>query len=184
MKLSINSDPAFSEIKMSFLGEPKMSLKSECTVNWGATPLPIQDYIASAIEEYFKTYVRETMVTPNAYTLEPPSFQPKQGLTDEDVRPALRCPQAGGGLGTAALGAAALGAAALRTATPPGSAFSPVYPGLSPASPQPLPGLSPVSPRSLPGLSPASPRPLPGPTVAVCARRWSVQCVLWRSQGH
>ena len=75
---------------MSFLGEPKMSLKSECTVNWGATPLPIQEYITSAIDDYFKTYVRDTMVAPNAYTLEPPSFQPKQGLTDEDVRRALR----------------------------------------------------------------------------------------------
>lgn len=90
LKLSINSDPAFSKISMSFLGEPKMSLKSECTVNWGATPLPIQEYITSAIDDYFKTYVRDTMVAPNAYTLEPPSFQPKQGLTDEDVRRALR----------------------------------------------------------------------------------------------
>lgn len=90
LKLSINSDPAFSKISMSFLGEPKMSLKSECTVNWGATPLPIQEYITSAIDEYFKTYVRDTMVAPNAYTLEPPSFQPKQGLTDEDVERAVR----------------------------------------------------------------------------------------------
>jgi len=78
LKLSINSDPAFSKISMSFLGEPKMSLKSECTVNWGATPLPIQEYITSAIDDYFKTYVRDTMVAPNAYTLEPPSFSPSK----------------------------------------------------------------------------------------------------------
>lgn len=90
LKLSINSDPAFSKIAMSFLGAPKMSLKSACTVNWGATPLPIQEYITSAIDDFFKTYVRDTMVAPNAYTLEPPSFQPKKGLTDEDVERAVR----------------------------------------------------------------------------------------------
>mmetsp|Transcript_8415 Transcript_8415/g.16917 ORF Transcript_8415/g.16917 Transcript_8415/m.16917 type:complete len:148 (-) Transcript_8415:295-738(-) len=90
LKISICDDPAFSKISMSFLGAPKMNLKSECTVSWGATPLPIQDYIASSIEEYFTTYVRDTMVAPNAYTLEPPSFQPKQGLTDEDVERAVR----------------------------------------------------------------------------------------------
>ena len=92
LKLSISADPAFSKISMSFLGAPKMSLKSECTVNWGATPLPIQEYITSAIDDFFKTYVRDTMVAPNAYTLEPPSFQPKKGLTDEDVRCALPPP--------------------------------------------------------------------------------------------
>merc|ERR1719197_603680 len=85
LKLSMCPDPAFSKISMAFLGEPHVSIKSECTVSWGSTPLPIQDYIASAVEEYFKSYVRDTMVSPRAYTLEPPSFQPKQGLTDEDV---------------------------------------------------------------------------------------------------
>jgi hypothetical protein len=35
---------------MAFLGEPHVSIKSECTVSWGSTPLPIQDYIASAVE--------------------------------------------------------------------------------------------------------------------------------------
>ena len=106
---------------MSFLGEPKMSLKSECTVNWGATPLPIQEYITSAIDEYFKTYVRDTMVAPNAYTLEPPSFQPKQGLTDEDVRRALR-------------------GAASSSPPPPRALFPPL-------SPRPLPAFSRPSPR-------------------------------------
>jgi hypothetical protein len=102
---------------MAFLGEPHVSIKSECTVSWGSTPLPIQDYIASAVEareipsphlpcsatgaityislastgaavspplprpapslplstpfvpaaqEYFKSYVRDTMVSPRA----------------------------------------------------------------------------------------------------------------------
>tara|TARA_B110001452_G_C15174399_1_gene408100 strand:+ start:111 stop:980 length:870 start_codon:yes stop_codon:yes gene_type:complete len=90
MRVAFATDPAFSKISISFLELPTLGIKTECTVSWGSTPLPIQEYIGSAVEDYFKAYITDTMLAPNAMDIEPASFQPKTSLTDDDVERAIR----------------------------------------------------------------------------------------------
>ena len=118
MKLAMARDPAFSKISMSFIEPPTLvrraptptharthigcsathasraaaaqGIKTECSVSWGSTPLPIQEYIGSAVEDYFKSYINETMVAPKSMVIEPSGFQRSSTLTDEDVERAIR----------------------------------------------------------------------------------------------
>lgn len=90
VRLAFATDPPFSKISISFVEPPTLGIKTECTVSWGSTPLPIQEYIGSAVEDYFRAYITDTMLAPNAMDIEPSSFQPKTSVTDEDVERAIR----------------------------------------------------------------------------------------------
>lgn len=89
-RLTFAASSDLSEIKLSFVQPPKLRLKTECTVSWGAVPLPLQTYIETVVKDEFHRWVRENVVAPNIMTLNPASFQPKEGLTDADVEKAIR----------------------------------------------------------------------------------------------
>ena len=82
-----------SEIKLMFLSQPKMRLKTECSVSWGSVPLPLQTYIETVVQDEFQRYTRDNVVTPHEMALHPTSFQPKKGLTEADVERAIRATQ-------------------------------------------------------------------------------------------
>ena len=88
MKLRAKSD--FSSIAFSFLELPKLRMKTECEVSWGSLALPLQTYIEQTVKQEFSNWLEQNMVAPNELELNPPSFQPKQGLTEEDVEKAIR----------------------------------------------------------------------------------------------
>ena len=75
---------------MSFVQQPKLRLKTECTVSWGSVPLPLQTYMETVVQDEFQRWMRENVVAPHELVLNPASFQPKQGLTDADVERAMR----------------------------------------------------------------------------------------------
>ena len=75
---------------MSFSQMPKLRLKTECNVSWGSVPLPLQTYMETVVQDEFQRWTRENVVAPHELVLNPVTFQPKQGLTDEDVEKAVR----------------------------------------------------------------------------------------------
>jgi hypothetical protein len=89
-RLKLRARPDFSSIAMSFLEMPKLRLRTECTVSWGAVPLPLQTYIETVVKQEFGGWLSRNMVSPHELEINPPSFQPKQGLTEEDVEKAIR----------------------------------------------------------------------------------------------
>ena len=88
MKMRMAQD--LSCVGMSFLSAPKLRLKTECTVSWGSVPLPLQTYIESVVQDEMVRWVNDNAVAPNVMEMHPSSFQPKTGLTDQDVEKALR----------------------------------------------------------------------------------------------
>ena len=60
------------------------------SISFGSVPLPLQTYIETVVKDEFQRWMRDNVVTPNIMTLNPASFQPKVGLTDEDVQKAMR----------------------------------------------------------------------------------------------
>jgi len=88
MKMSMAKD--LSCIGMSFVTMPKLRLKTECSVSWGSVPLPLQTYIETVVQDEFQRWMRENAVAPNVLEMHPASFQPKDGLTDDDVQRAMR----------------------------------------------------------------------------------------------
>jgi len=77
-------------IGMSFLSPPKLRLKTECSVSWGSVPLPLQTYIETVVQDEFHRWMRDNAVAPNEMEMHPTSFQPKAGLTEDDVQRALK----------------------------------------------------------------------------------------------
>ena len=59
-------------------------------VSWGSVPLPLQTYIESVVQDEMVRWVNDNAVAPNVMEMHPSSFQPKTGLTDQDVEKALR----------------------------------------------------------------------------------------------
>ena len=82
-----------SEIKMMFLAQPKMRLKTECSVSWGSVPLPLQTYIETVVQDELKRWTKDNVVTPHEMAIRPQSFQPKKGLNEADVERAIRATQ-------------------------------------------------------------------------------------------
>jgi len=89
-RLKIRASPDLSTIAMMFVQQPKLRLKTECSVSWGSVPLPLQTYIETVVQDEFQRWTRENCVTPHELVINPSSFQPKQGLTDADVERAER----------------------------------------------------------------------------------------------
>ena len=50
----------------------------------------MQDYLESVVKQEVSNWLSTNIVYPNEYEINPPSFQPKQGLTEEDVEKAIR----------------------------------------------------------------------------------------------
>jgi len=88
MKMRMAQD--LSCIAMQFVSPPKLRLKTECSVSWGSVPLPLQTYIETVVQDEFQRWMRENAVAPNEMEMHPTSFQPKDGLTDDDVARALK----------------------------------------------------------------------------------------------
>ena len=88
--LSCSND--LSEIKIRFVAQPKLRLKTECSVSWGSVPLPLQTYIETVVQDEFVRWTRDNLVK-DEMALHPTSFQPKKGLTDADVEKAIRATQ-------------------------------------------------------------------------------------------
>ena len=53
-------------------------------------PLPLQTYIESVVQEEFRRWLVQNVVTPNEMVINPVSFQPKEGLTPDDIEKAVR----------------------------------------------------------------------------------------------
>lgn len=88
VKLRAKAD--FSSIVLSFHEMPKLRLRTECNVSWGSVPLPLQDYLESVVKQEVRDWLERNIVSPNEFEINPPNFQPKQGLTEEDVEKAIR----------------------------------------------------------------------------------------------
>jgi len=88
LKLRAKSD--FSSIVLSFNELPKLRLRTECNVSWGVVPLPLQDYLESVVKQEVSNWLANNVVYPNEYEINPPNFQPKQGITEEDLEKAVR----------------------------------------------------------------------------------------------
>lgn len=89
-RLKFRASPDLSTIAMMFVQQPKLRLKTECSVSWGSVPLPLQTYIETVVQDEFQRWTRENCVTPHELVINPSSFQPKLGLTDADVERAER----------------------------------------------------------------------------------------------
>jgi len=89
-RVQLRVSPDLSSIVISFAQLPRIRMKTECAVSWGSVPLPLQNYLETVAHQEFRRWLTENMVAPNEMTISPPSFQPKQGLTDQDVEKALR----------------------------------------------------------------------------------------------
>lgn len=91
-KLRVSASPSLSTIMLSFLQPPHVCFKTECSAsasNWGA-PLPLQTYIEAVVHEECRAWLSRNMVAPHEMVLKPASLQPKDGLTDEDLKKAIR----------------------------------------------------------------------------------------------
>ena len=89
-RLSFAASTDLSTVKLSFVTPPKLRLKVSTSISFGSVPLPLQTYIETVVKDEFQRWMRDNVVTPNIMTLNPASFQPKVGLTDEDVQKAMR----------------------------------------------------------------------------------------------
>ena len=89
-RITLKMSTDLSKITISFKQPPKLRLKTECTVSWGAVPLPLQTYIETVVQDEFQRWTMDNVVAPHEMTLHPTSFQPKQGLTDADVERAIK----------------------------------------------------------------------------------------------
>ena len=89
-RLKLRAKPDFSSIVLSFNELPKLRLRTECNVSWGVVPLPLQDYLESVVKQEVSNWLANNVVYPNEYEINPPNFQPKQGITEEDVMKATR----------------------------------------------------------------------------------------------
>ena len=89
-RITLKMSTDLSTIIISFKQPPKLRLKTECTVSWGAVPLPLQTYIETVVQDEFQRWTMDNVVAPHEMTLHPTSFQPKQGLTDADVERAIK----------------------------------------------------------------------------------------------
>ena len=89
-RLRLRASADLSTIVLSFSELPRFSLKAECSVSWGSVPLPLRSYIEESVYDEFSRCLNEYMVAPNELVIKPPSFQPKQGLSDEDLEKAIR----------------------------------------------------------------------------------------------
>jgi len=89
-RLKLRAKPDFSSIVLSFIEMPKLRLRTGCNVSWGAVPLPLQDYLESFVKQEVRNWLSQNIVSPNQLEINPPNFQPKKGLTEEDVEKAIR----------------------------------------------------------------------------------------------
>ena len=89
-RIKVRAKSDFSSIVLSFNELPKLRLRTECNVSWGAVPLPLQDYLESVVKQEVSSWLTRNIVFPNEFELNPPNFQPKRGLTEEDVEKAIR----------------------------------------------------------------------------------------------
>ena len=68
-RMRFRAKPDFSSIILSFVSLPSFKLRAECTVSWGVVPLPIQEYLQTAVREQMKAWLVEVSVathTPRA----------------------------------------------------------------------------------------------------------------------
>ena len=52
--------------------------------------LPVQTYIETVVHEELRRWFNTNMLAPQEITIQPTNFQPKEGLTDEDLEKAVR----------------------------------------------------------------------------------------------
>ena len=91
-KLRFRASPNLSTIVLSFLQPPRFRFKTECSAvasSWGV-PLPLHSSIEAVVYEEARNWLSRNVVEPNEYTLKPTNFQPKGGLSDEDLKKAIR----------------------------------------------------------------------------------------------
>ena len=89
-RIKVRMSPDLSSIGLMFTQLPKLRLKTECSISLGSVPLPLQTYIESVVQEEFRTWLIENVVTPNEMVLNPEGFQPKDGLTPADYEKAVK----------------------------------------------------------------------------------------------
>jgi len=87
-RLRVRANNDLSSIGLSFVTLPRFRISTECSVKWGSLPLPLQTYIESVVHQEFTRWLNDEMVVPHEVVINPPGFQPKQGLTDDDLKAA------------------------------------------------------------------------------------------------